>query len=422
MLPVNIQVVKKHLLSRKRQTIVAMLGVTFGIGMFILLISFMKGMNEFFENVMLSVTPDIRIYNDFQTSHESSVAGKYFKSGAEDWIIVRHPKPRQIKTNLKNVTAIVEDLKKRDDVVAVSPLASSQVLFNYGPTQLAATIDGVEIMEEARILDLYSKMKSGVPENLLLTNNGIILGYKLAEKLNLVTGDLITATAPSGMQMRFRVVGTFQFGISTVDEFRAYVSISSMQQMLGKSPDYITDIRLKLKDMKYAPQLSRSLAKKYGYKADDWETVNASIKAGNFIRDVFTSVLTFTMLLVAGFGIYNIMNMVIASKMKDIAILKAQGFSRKDIVEIFLSQSLLIGILGSSAGILLGFSLSYGLSLVPWPEDDLVILTHFPVAFEIKYYMLGAVYGLLTTAMAGLMPALKASRIDPVAILRGQLN
>ena len=105
--------------------------------------------------------------------------------------------------------------------------------------------------------------------------------------------------------------------------------------------------------------------------------------------------------------------------MKDIAILKAQGFGRKDIIQIFLGQSLTIGILGSIAGLLLGFILSYALSMVPWPDDEWMIIKHFPVNFEIKYYILGAAYGIVTTLLAGLLPALKASKVDPVTILRG---
>jgi lipoprotein-releasing system permease protein len=376
-------------------------------------------MNGFFEEIMLSVTPDIHIYNDYRTDYTSTVAGAYYKYDPKNLVVVRHPKPKQIRMDLKNAAGIVEDLQKNDEVLAVSPFVSSQVFFVYGPTQVAASIDGVNISEEKKIFDLARKMKSGRPEDLLTADNGIILGYKLADKLNVGAGDLLSATAPSGIQMRFRVVGTFQFGISTVDEVRAYVSISSMQQLLGKNPDYITDIRIKLKDMKRASVLSDVFSRKYGYKAEDWETVNASLSAGNLIRDVFTGVLTFTMLLVAGFGIYNIMNMIITGKMKDIAILKAQGFSRKDILQIFLYQSLTIGVLGAGAGIAMGFALSYGLSMVPWPDDDFIIITHFPVAFEARYYWLGAAYGIITTALAGIMPALKASRVDPVNILRG---
>ncbi|HEX6427627.1 MAG TPA: FtsX-like permease family protein, partial [Niastella sp.] len=175
----------------------------------------------------------------------------------------------------------------------------------------------------------------------------------------------------------------------------------------------------KLKDMKRAPALASSLARKYDYRAEDWETANASVKAGNLIRDTFTYVLSFTLLLIAGFGIYNIMNMVIIGKMKDIAILKAEGFGRKDIVQIFLSQSLIIGLIGALAGLLLGFLLSYALSRVPWPEDEYIVIKHFPVNFDTSYYVVGMIFGILTTGLAGLLPALKAARIDPVAILRG---
>jgi lipoprotein-releasing system permease protein len=419
LLPVNLKIAKVHLISRRRQTIVAMLGVTFGIGMFILLVSFMKGMNEFFGDIMLSITPDIHIYNDYKTNFSTSVTSQYFKDTPVNWVIVRHPRPKQISLKLKNAPGIIADLRKHPDIVAVSPLVSSQVLFNYGPVQLAAVIDGVDIREEDKVFNLAEKMEVGRPENLLTTNNGILLGYKLANKLNVATGDVVSVTGPSGIQMRFRATGTFKFGIATVDEVKAYITLQSAQQLLSKNADHITDIRIKLKEMNRAGTLAASFSQKYGYKAEDWETANASVKAGNFIRDVFAGVLNFTMLLVAGFGIYNIMNMVITGKMKDIAILKAQGFGRKDIVQIFLSQSLIIGILGALAGLILGFTLSYILSRIPWPEDEYVIIKYFPVTFEIRHYLLAGTYGVLTTLLAGLMPALKASRVDPVAILRG---
>jgi lipoprotein-releasing system permease protein len=128
---------------------------------------------------------------------------------------------------------------------------------------------------------------------------------------------------------------------------------------------------------------------------------------------------SFTLLVVAGFGIYNIMNMVITNKLKDIAILKAQGFTGADIIQIFLSQSLIIGIAGGLLGLLLGFLLSFGMSRVPFPEDGYVSIKFFPVLFESKYYFFGMLFGILTTFLAGMLPALKAAKIDPVAILRG---
>jgi len=417
-LPVNLAIARVHLLSRKKQTLIATLGVTFGIAMFIFMISFMTGVNNVISDILLSVTPDIHFYNDVKTDYRSSVASEYFNEDSGKWIIVRHPRPRATLLNLKNAPGIIAGMRRIPGVAVVSPLISVQVLFNYGPVQLGVIADGVDIREEDRLFGLEAKMVSGRPGDLLTTANGILIGSKLALKLNVTVGDLVTATASSGAQMRFRVAGIYQFGLGTVDEGKVYVSLQDLQQLLGKDRDYITDIRIKLKDNGRARAVAQLLARKYGYRADDWETTNASIKAGNRIRNTLTYVVSFTMLVVAGFGIYNIMNMVILGKMKDIAILKAQGFDRRDVTTIFLSQSLVIGVTGGVAGLLLGFLLSYALSTLPFPHDDFMLIKTYPVTFVTRHYLLGAGFGLLTTLAAGWLPARRAAKVDPVAILR----
>jgi lipoprotein-releasing system permease protein len=418
-LSVNLNIAKTHLLSRKKQTVVAILGVTFGIGMFILMISFMKGVNQFLEDTMLSSTPDIHIYNDVKTDYSVSIAGQYYKD-SNKYVFVHHPKPKEITLNIKNAEGIIADLKKDPTVAAISPLLSTQVFYNYGPVQINGFIDGVNITEETRLYDLKSKMVNGSPENLLTADNGILMGQGLADKLNVHTGDLVSLATPAGTTMRFRIVGTFQIGISTIDNVKSYVNLASVQQLLGKDRSYITDINIKLKDKKFAKATAINYARKYDYTADDWETANASVTASNLIRDTLTYVVSITLLIVAGFGIYNIMNMTIASKLKDIAILKAQGFARKDVIQIFLSQSLVIGIVGALTGLSLGFVLSYMLSRTPFPANNaFVSLKFFPVIFKLSYYIFGIGFGVLTTFIAGFMPSLKASRVDPVAILRG---
>jgi lipoprotein-releasing system permease protein len=416
---VNFSISKTHLLSRKKQTVVAMLGVTFGIAMFILMISFMKGVNQFLQDTMLSSTPDIHIYNDVKTDYSFSVAGDYFKDSNAS-IIVHHPKPKQISLNIKNAEAILADLKKDPAIAAVSPLLSTQVFYNYGPVQINGFIDGVHINEESRLYSLEDKMVQGTTENLLTSSDGILMGSGLAGKLNVTLGDLVSLTTPIGTTMRFRIVGIFTIGLGTIDNAKSYVNLASVQQLLGQNSSYITDINIKLKDNRLSVPEAKAFFKKYAYKSDDWETANSSVMASNLIRDVLTYVVSITLLIVAGFGIYNIMNMTIANKMKDIAILKAQGFGRKDIVQIFLTQSLIMGTLGAITGIILGFALSYALSRVPFPASNgFISLKYFPVVFRGAYYVFGIVFGVLTTFVAGFMPSLRASRIDPVDILRG---
>lgn len=415
---VNILITKRHLMANKKQTLVAMLGVTFGIAMFILMISFMVGVNQFMEDTMLSSTPDIHIYNDIKTDYSVSIAGDYFKSN-KTMVIVHHPKPRQVNLNIKNAQGIINNLHKTPDISYVSPFLSTQVFYNYGPVQINGYINGVNIADESKIFDLASKMTVGKPEDLLSADKGIIMGRGLASKLNLNTGDMVTLTTPEGTSMSFRVVGLFAIGISTIDDTRGYVSLANIQQLMGKDRSYITDINIKLRNNKLARTKAADLYKKYNYKSDDWETANSSVLAGNIVRDMLTYVVSVTLLVVAGFGIYNIMNMTINNKMKDIAILKAQGFAGRDIVQIFLGQSLFIGLFGALMGEALGFLLAYALSCVPFPHNDFISLKFFPVAFNPAHYMFGLVFGVVTPFIAGLMPSLKASKIDPVIILRG---
>jgi lipoprotein-releasing system permease protein len=417
-LPVNFMISGTQLLARKKQSLIAMLGVMFGIAMFIFMISFMKGVNKFIEDTMLAAIPDIHIYNDIRTDYTHSVAAAWLRQDPSKVIVVHHPRPSRVHLNLKDPYRIIADLKATPEVAVVSPLSSTQVFFNYGPVQLNGMLDGVDIYAEDRIFDLTKKMISGHPEDLLTTDKGILLGQGLADKLNVVRGDLITLAFPTGAVMRYRVAGTFSFGMSAVDNIKAYTTLPGVQQLLGKDHDYITDIRVRLHDLTQARTTAVLLGRKYGYKSEDWETTNPSIKTGNMIRDTLTWVVSFTLLTVAGFGIYNIMNMVISSKMKDIAILKAQGFSGKDILLIFLSQSLVIGVLGAIFGLGLGYGLSYGMSRVPFPQGEITSLKYFPVVFETRHYLLGAAFGVLTTFVAGVMPARKAGRVDPVAILR----
>lgn len=415
---VNLGIARVHLLSRKKQTIIAILGVTFGISMFILMVSFMQGTNSFLQDAMLSSTPDVHIYSGIKKDYSTSIAEEYFKADSNRLIIVHHPKPANTRKDLKNSNAIINDIRQNKDVVAVSPVLSTQVFFSYGTAQLNGIIDGVDIKEEKQVLNISGKMVEGNADNLSKSKDGMLMGKRLAENLNIHMGDIVNVTTGPGVMMRFHIIGIFQFGLGVVDNTKAIVNIAGTQQLLGKGNAYVTDVHVKLKDIDNSKQLSVLFANKYGYAADDWTTANASILATVVARNVMTYVVSIGLLVVAGFGIYNIMNMTIINKLKDIAILKAQGFNSRDISVIFLSQSIVIGLIGAIAGIMLGFVLSYIISRVPFPKSDLVSLKYFPVIFELKYYVFGVVFGIITSFIAGFMPSLKASKSDPLAILR----
>jgi lipoprotein-releasing system permease protein len=133
---------------------------------------------------------------------------------------------------------------------------------------------------------------------------------------------------------------------------------------------------------------------------------------------MMTFIVSLAILLVAGFGIYNIMNMIISGKLDDIAILKAEGFSGNDVRQIFLSQSVFVGIAGAFLGVLLGAIFTSFISRIPIPKSDLTSIPYFPVKFELLYCLWGFLFGIACSFLAGLMPSFRASKMDPLSILR----
>ncbi len=410
-----LEIAKTHLLAKPKQTLVAMLGVTFGIGMFIAMVGLMTGLNNFTEELTMTSSPDIHIYNDI-TKERPTILEEVNPSGIN---VVLHQKPKKVTPKLRNALQLAEVIRKDPRVLGVAPTLSSQVFYNYGPVQLNGTISGVDILEEDKLFDLRSKMKSGRIEDLKASTDGIIMGTGLARKLNVKTGDRVVITTPEGYTITLKIVGTFQMGIGTVDNIRSYANISTVQVILQQDQSYITDINIKLADLHQARSIAPEFQAMSGYKAEDWETANSTFLTGVIIRNILTYSVSFTLLVVAGFGIYNILNMTIHNKMKDIAILKAMGFSGGDVKRIFMIQSLVIGFFGSLAGLMIGYLLSYAISKAPFNGGDFISLDHFPVNFDPRYYVIGIVFGVTTTAVAGYMPSRKASKMDPIEILRG---
>lgn len=412
-----LQIAKTHLLAKKKQTAVASLGVTFGIAMFILMISFMTGVNNLLSDLALDNTPHVRIYREITNERPSLI--EELNHGKNEYSMVHHQKPKLEQKNIKDGWDIVKLIRKDPRVKGVSPQLNTQVFYNYGPVQLGGTLNGVDIIEEAAFYDLQSKMESGKLEDLMSTQNGLLMGAGLAKKLDIRVGDNVQLATPEGNIQLMKVVGIFKFGIGALDDTKSYADISTVQNLLNKPSSYLTEIHIKFFDLDIAREMGKIYERQFQYKAEDWEEANQTILTSFVIRNILTFVVVITMLVVAGFGIYNIMNMTVIDKMKDIAILKATGFNGRDIVRLFITQSVIIGITGGLLGLMLGFIFSFILSRTPFNAGAFMSVDTFPVNFDPKYYVFGMVFGVLTTFLAGYLPARKASKVDPVAILRG---
>ena len=237
--------------------------------------------------------------------------------------------------------------------------------------------------------------------------------------MSLSVGDRVQISTITGDIFPLKIVGIYQSGIAEIDNVQSFANLNTVQRIMGESENYVTDINIKLFDIAESETMARRLEKQFNVKAVDINEANAQFETGSNIRNLITYAVSITLLIVAGFGIYNILNMLIYEKMKDIAILKATGFSGKDVQYIFMAQAILIGILGGLFGLLIGFGLSHLIDNTPFETDALPTITTYPVNYNATYYFIGIGFALLSTFVAGYLPSNRAKKIDPVKIIRG---
>lgn len=409
---------KTHLLARRKQSLIAALGVTFGIAAYVIMMSFMTGLNGLLDGLILNRTPHIHLYNEIIPSEVQPIdkSSEYNKKQK----LIYSIKPKNNKAKIHNALALMNYLNKQDYVVAATPLIKSSAFYVGGQVKLNAAIAGVDVLKEAEFYKLSDYIVDGSAAELAANENGILLGIGVAKKLALEVGDFIQISTINGDLFRLKILGFYQSGLAEIDNVQSYVNLSTAQTLLNETKGYITDINVKLKDMLQAPSISKDIEAKYNLRAVDIQTANAQFDTGSSIRTMISYAVSITLLIVAGFGIYNILNMMIYEKMNDIAILKATGFSGQDVQRIFISQALIIGLIGGLLGIIIGYLVSYLISRAPFETEALPTIKTFPVNFAIKYYVIGVVFSLISTFFAGYFPSKKAQRIDPVDIIRGQ--
>jgi lipoprotein-releasing system permease protein len=406
------------LMARWKQTLVAALGVTFGITMFITLLSFMAGLNTMLDGLIGNRTAHIRLYNEIQASKFQPIDLDARFSGGYHFI--RSIKPKNELLEIHNNISITNTLKKDNRVLGVAPKIIAQVFYNVGDINLTGIIDGIDVEAESKWYFFNDYLIEGNAIDLKNVPNSIILGKGAALKMLVNLGDVIQVTTPNNDQVQLKVVGMFQTGVVELDKVQSYTSIATAQKLLGESSSYITDLQVKLKDLKLAPSIAKEYRNLFEIDAMDIQAANAQFETGSNVRSLISYSVGITLLIVAGFGIYNILNMMIYEKMDSIAILKATGFSGNDVKFIFIAIALSIGIFGGLLGLLCGFGLSAVIHTIPFMSGALPMVKTYPMDYSLKFYFIAISFSIITTYLAGFFPSEKASKVDPVIIIRGK--
>lgn len=319
--------------------------------------------------------------------------------------------------------AFARALAEHPEVTAVAPYLGAQALIarrasaslGVSARQGYTQILGIDPDQETAVLDLPVLAEQA---DALAQRGGIVLGASLANQLGVGVGDEVIVRDITGATARFEVAGTFRVGNELIDAVASYMALPNLQAYLGLE-GRISGYHLRIDEPTRARQVGLALADRYGLRPVSWENLFASLISQLDLQKAVIGVVVFLIVLVAALGISNVMVLTVAEKTEEIAILRALGASERQVLGVFTLEGFALGASGTLLGALLGIAVSAYFRLQPFPlPGDLYFITQLPVEVQAGDIAWVCGVSLVTSVLAGVIPARRAARLDPVAVLR----
>lgn len=319
--------------------------------------------------------------------------------------------------------AVLAALEASNGVTAAAPFISSQALIarrasaslGISARQGYTQVIGIDPVKETAVLDLEVLAAQA---DAITQRGGIVLGASLAQQLGVMTGDEIIMRDITGATATLTVAGTFRVGNELIDAVASYMSIGNLQEYLGV-PGRISGYHVRLDEPTKARATGLALADRFSLRPVSWETLFASLISQLELQKAVIGVVVFLIVLVAAFGIANVLVLTVSEKTEEIAILRALGASERQVVAVFMLEGSLLGAVGTVVGALLGIGVAAYFKFQPFPlPGDLYFITQLPVKVQAVDILWVCSVSLATSVLAGVFPARRAARLDPVEVLR----
>jgi lipoprotein-releasing system permease protein len=395
---------------RKRALLLSLVGVVFGVGIFVCTQAQTQGFMQFFIDSTIGSNGALTLRERFRPHYEGMLVAAKTPAGTSQ--------RRSFFEGITNVSEIMRVSRQFSNVIACSPVLRGSISARAGFEGTTAEVFGIEPTSHLRATDLEKQIVEGSYDDFRNNTSSIILGYRLADLLHVGVGDGVQLLSPGGEYWRFTVAAISRSGVAAIDSSRIYAQQRVAQRLL-KKPYQASMIIYKLRDPDRAPVLATQFENLFQHSAQSWqdrEEGNLQIFATLRISAAITVSL---IILLAGFGIFNVLTMSVLSKIREIAILRSMGYRRIDISAIFLWQGALIATVGSLLGCGLGALLTLAISKVPIHIRGLLYANHFLVVWDWRHYFWATVLAIISVFIASFVPARRAAQLQPVDTLRG---
>ena len=385
---------------------ISMAGIALGVAALIVVLSVMNGFQKELRTRILGVASHVQV------------------SGANNQLADWQPVAK----------LALEDAR----VKAAAPFVNAQAMLAAGQAVRGSVVRGILPEREAQVAEIGAHMRAGRLDALKAGEFGIVLGSELARALGVLTGDKVALIAPQGLvtpagviprMKQFTVVGMFEVGMFEFDSGLALVHLADAQK-LYQMGDAVSGVRLRLGDLFESRAVARELMGKLDrdYFATDWTRSHANFFRAVEIEKRVMFIILLLIVAVAALNIVSTLVMLVTDKQADIAILRTIGASPGSIVQIFMVQGALIGVIGTFAGLVLGVLVGFNVDIVvPFIENllgfkflakDIYYISDLPTDVQLGDVTVIGVVSLVLSFIATLYPSWRASRVNPAEALR----
>ncbi len=387
----------RFLTHRKRALLLSLSGVVFGVAIFVCTQAQTQGFAQYFIDSNIGANGALVLKSRFRPRYEPlMVAAKGSKE----------PTGRRLYfEGITNPNEIMRVSRQFPDVVSCSPVLRGTLSARSGFENATVDLYGIDPALHARTTDILHQLIGGNFDDFRNNTGSIIIGSALAELLRAGVGDTVQLLAPNGEYWRFTVAAIARAGIGSIDSTRVY-SHARVAQALLQQPSGASMIIYKLRNPDRAPALG-------------WQQREESTLQLFLTLRMSVAITVSLIILLAGFGIFNVLTMSVLAKIKEIAILRSMGYRRIDISSIFLWQGALIAAAGSLLGCALGALMTWGVSHIPIRLRGLLYTNYFLVTWDWRHYVFATLLALVAVFIASYVPARRAAELPPVVTIRG---
>jgi lipoprotein-releasing system permease protein len=403
-----------HLVVRTRQTVVGILGVAVGVGFFLAVSAVMVGSSNDFVRTLIDSAPHI-VVRDEQRAGARQPALDAFPGAA---VQVRGVKPEEEVRGLKDWPAMLADARALPGAIAAPSLTGAISVRFAGRTEPVA-LNGIDPRLEAKLAKIEASLVGGRLIDLEARPDGIIVTRPLAGRLGAKLGDTLVVASPAGVVQRMRILALVEpdamAGFYAGDN-TAYGLLRTAQVLFAR-PNVVNQLHIRVADPQGADAAAQRLEGHWGYKWESWQERSRDLLNLLVVRSVTMYVVISAILLVASFGIYSGVSASVTDKRRDIAILRAMGFTEQDVQRVFLIEGLIVGVIGVAVGFAMGTALLEALAHAPMTVKGKALV--LPLDRGLGQYLMAGGASMAAALVAAWLPARRAALVDPVDILRG---